>query len=1808
MFLYACNFIFMRFSILLFLLWVSSALHAEWDQLFSDEEDPAIYHNINVITGNLNLYIDDGVIQGAKSLPLFRTYSSAGALESRHINTDLKMERNSWMMQGGWNFFPHVNLWIDLTVRLKHFKIYLAEPSGNLVSYAYSHEKNDHTLIFKPGKEFGQYTGALSAKHNISNYVLELNRKEGTALLKLPDGGWRLYKGHDLRHWDIIHWRRKRNEERSKYYYRLIKEVLPSRHEIHYFYDKKRHLVDVCVKNPGGTKTFASMHIDLIKKSSPFVLSIHTSDKKSLQYKTVAFKEVDYLCGMQCGHKPQERIGMGEARNGMGARMDWMDVANKTQFHIKYYAPSDEKQAKKWKEKPDKKAFEADKVRLLELPLGPSGEMVCFARFSYHPGRTDVRDSDNRLTRYHHTDGHLTSIEHYNEKEQCVSTIKFLWRDGRLKAKIMLENKDRAYFSKVFQYDSAGNVTQEILWGSLTGAIEGPFHLNDDGSLDGAEHYSKKYAYLPYFNVPILEEEENGLTYLYTYKQDTDLLTSKLTQYDGKIFLREFFIYDEDNLLIAEISDDGKTSDLEDLSTITQRHIKRYQRAPSSGRIENLTENYLDIATQTERQLKKVIYSYSPEGRVIAESVADANNVHRYTIITDYDAHGNITRKTTPLGQDNIYTYDNLNKVLTAKEAGSLQKKFYYDAAGRPAFVEESDSLGVVKRSCTTYDLQGNLTSQTDPKGNTTEQFYDGFGRCIQTRFSQALDSNGTCYQPSVTFEYDIQGNLSCTSVLGEGATRTTYNTLRKPLCILRSDGTTLCHRYSKNGPLLQTIQPDGTCIDYSYDSFQRMTLKRVYSFKGELLSTESWTYNTFHLLSYTDPNGLTTHYFYDGAGRKISEQAEAKVITYAYDALGFLEKTTETGCTHVQLHDVGGRIIEEWKELSDGHIENHMWFFYDEENRKTKAIRMTSVGEATDLFFYDRESRLTCHVDPLNQTTQFLYGEIENSLGQRVLEKTTIDPLGNRTIETHDAQNRVVNRSKADAQGNRVSQEALFYDKVGNQARRISTIYHGKIMHNSITVRWEYDSMGRIIAEREGSDKTTRFVYDIKGRLESRICPNGVSLNHVYDGLDRLVEMKSSDGTIHYQYAYGSGPDPTEVIDHIQHISLWRQYNVFGQIIKETNPYGLTCAWTYDHHQRPISYTLPDYSSVIYSYTAGHLTEVSRLSRRGELLYTHRYCAYNLNGQVEKEECIHSGIRLTTHDLLERPIQQQMPLFKQSIGYNPSGLVTMTGNTLFGSKTYAHDPLNQLTQEAGESHAFDSLGNPLDCCVNEYNQIVHGHNYHLEYDSNGNPIRRITIDGVTQYTYDALNRLTSITYPNAKQTCFVYDAFSRLIAQRKDNREHLYFYDKLQEVGKIDAQGMTLEFKVLDPQEKHPNAIAIEIAGYTYVPLSDFQGNTIALISSDQKIVEAYAIDSFGRENSATPLNPWRFASKRSFDGLVYFGQRFYDPDLKRWLTPDPSGFADGPNLYTYVLNSPLNRLDLFGLNSDLIFSRDLRIEVPLYLMLPAKVFHISEDFICRGFVGNAPVNWVVSCGHWHKLQFTPDEWKKGTVNIANHFQELVPHEGHTVGLLTPLNGILTNLDSVRQNVGATSKMIPEGTLTIALHNPTKGFFKDFIRFFKEKRGKDTPTVVRTRQFMVTVSERLYKINPELLWLHIPHSEGGVITLNAYKGMTPDQQDQLRHQLCLISLGPGGLIPSDYGVSVVNTYSKQDFITRLFALKYRNDPQYNIRFVPCRSSWSERTGYVADHAFLGGTYQNVLKDEIRDLRIKYGFYNSKLR
>ncbi|MCG8406928.1 MAG: hypothetical protein MI923_17155 [Phycisphaerales bacterium] len=96
-------------------------------------------------------------------------------------------------------------------------------------------------------------------------------------------------------------------------------------------------------------------------------------------------------------------------------------------------------------------------------------------------------------------------------------------------------------------------------------------------------------------------------------------------------------------------------------------------------------------------------------------------------------------------------------------------------------------------------------------------------------------------------------------------------------------------------------------------------------------------------------------------------------------------------------------------------------------------------------------------------------------------------------------------------------------------------------------------------------------------------------------------------------------------------------------------------------------------------------------------------------------------------------------------------------------------------------------------------------------------------------------------------------------------------------------------------------------------------------------RIVAHYEYDPFGNlQTSSGPYdidNPFRFSTKYAevetkyrlppnVGTHYYYGYRYYDPRLGRWLNRDPMGEVDGANSYQFVSNAPTFHIDYAGLN----------------------------------------------------------------------------------------------------------------------------------------------------------------------------------------------------------------------------------------------------------------------------------------------------
>ena len=95
--------------------------------------------------------------------------------------------------------------------------------------------------------------------------------------------------------------------------------------------------------------------------------------------------------------------------------------------------------------------------------------------------------------------------------------------------------------------------------------------------------------------------------------------------------------------------------------------------------------------------------------------------------------------------------------------------------------------------------------------------------------------------------------------------------------------------------------------------------------------------------------------------------------------------------------------------------------------------------------------------------------------------------------------------------------------------------------------------------------------------------------------------------------------------------------------------------------------------------------------------------------------------------------------------------------------------------------------------------------------------------------------------------------------------------------------------------------------------------GNVNQVTNSAGAVIQTYDYDSFGNITAQSGALTAKYAYKTKEyspeTGLIFFGARYYNPLIGRFITPDPLGQVDGPNVYLYLNDDPVNKYDLWGL-----------------------------------------------------------------------------------------------------------------------------------------------------------------------------------------------------------------------------------------------------------------------------------------------------
>lgn len=474
------------------------------------------------------------------------------------------------------------------------------------------------------------------------------------------------------------------------------------------------------------------------------------------------------------------------------------------------------------------------------------------------------------------------------------------------------------------------------------------------------------------------------------------------------------------------------------------------------GRLQTLTHG------TASTPLEKIDYTYDPTtGKKATETYSAWQNnawvVTKSESIT-YTSDGQVNAVVHPDNTAVRYAYlpDGTLRSVQDENHNAPNTTYTYDAANRVKSVTQilTGAPGGQIVTSYGYDVQGNLTSVTDPNGNVTTYVYDDFGRLLRQASPVAGVTTYTC---------DAAGNVLTTTDANGATTARSYDALGRVLSSVSTRGAaseainwTYDDATAGNfgiGRVATLSDPTGS-TSYQYER-RGMPRSEAKTIAGNSYTT-SYTYDANGNRSrMTYPSGLIAQYTSDFADRPYSLTAGAtSIVTSAtYLPSGPITSLAfGNGTTRTMRYDTRYRPLENKVTGPSGVLADYN---YAEDN----AGNITQIHDATNAA-YDRDFAY----DDLNRLTTANSGSSLWGAGSY-----TYDAMGNMTassLGTWKATSSTFagTTPKLSSVVENGTPRAVTYDAVGNETA-VGTSSFGYSPRNSLvsadTSAYVYDGRG---------------------------------------------------------------------------------------------------------------------------------------------------------------------------------------------------------------------------------------------------------------------------------------------------------------------------------------------------------------------------------------------------------------------------------------------------------------------------------------------------------------------------------------------------------------------------------------------------------------------------------------------------------------------------------------------------------------------------------------------------------------------------
>lgn len=872
-----------------------------------------------------------------------------------------------------------------------------------------------------------------------------------------------------------------------------------------------------------------------------------------------------------------------------------------------------------------------------------------------------------------------------------------------------------------------------------------------------------------------------------------------------------------------------------------------------------------------------------------------------------------------------VYVFNSLGRHLSTLTSltGSAKYTFSYNTNGT------IDTITDAYSNVTTFTyLVGGSIQITGPYGQTTNISTDTNGYLSQVEYPAGVywqmtywSGNGllkTFTKPSgeiSTFTYNSDGQLiSDSSTAGtsltlsqalSGTTRTTTATTavgRASTITTQNDGTTEFFTRNELEPSGVAVSQNSTTTNASSVtragvSFSQTTQDDVRfgsSFKFISNSSEgqgSYTRNldatqAVVLNTPSDPfsvNTLTTT-------ESVNWNPNSWVTTYV--------GSTKTFTTTSPVGRVSTRTIDS-NEKTIGTTDTSfsaISYSYDTHGRPYQI----SQGTRTSTFAYNTAGFLSSVTDPMSKVTSFTY----DSTG-RVLTTTLPD-------------SRVITYT---------------YDSGGNLA---SITPPSSSTHSFINNLMDFPTTYLAPSLGSGTLDTT-YVYSNDRELTQVTRPSGAVIALAYDATTGLLSSIAS-GAASYGFTYPPSDDRIQQVTSPDNVTSYHYWS--GRLSTQTQYTGSADGLVnlaYDNLLHLASFQIGSDSAYSFLYDDDELLTsvgsetINRSSTTGRVTDTgidnaeESYTYDSTYGEIASYQAKYS----TTNNFLEQYTRDDLGRISTrtvTIGtgspdvyaytYDSAGRLTDVTKNSVAAGHYVYDSNSNRTLSTNSAGISTATYDAQDR-LSAYGTLTFGYNLNGERTSR---VDSSVTPGTTNYTWDAFSNLKQVTLPSGTQIDYQYDGFNRRVTKLTASTvdERYVYLDQTRLLGVLDASGstvMTFFYGVRNTPEYMIKS------GTTYKFFVDHVGSVRQIVNTlTGTVAQELTYDEFGRvlSDSSPGFQPFGFAGGLydSATKLVQFGQRWYDPEVGRWLSKDPILFGAGDtNLYGYTFNDPVNFIDPSGL-----------------------------------------------------------------------------------------------------------------------------------------------------------------------------------------------------------------------------------------------------------------------------------------------------